>query len=211
MGGASWYGYDTRLLVQKTRYQAIRLDITLSDKISRYSTPPSRFQSQAVTLACDPMPRIQWRAWDSPDSCSRSAKWAWGWLESGCHRPILDLCNRRLKERGNIGAHETRLQVHSPEFKVGSVAPRPRAGPMPILLSANRNLENINLGITSQDPRLGIRNALSGAQHFLLHRKLAFFEAHLLRSLQEKWSHHFLKAVYTGALYPVHTPCVILC
>jgi len=149
MGNASWYGHVTRLLVLKSRYQSIRLRL-------RVSNPKG-------ILACDPIPRIKSPAWDSPNSCSRSAKWAWDWLRSRCHRPNLDLRNGRLKERGNIGAQETRLQLQSPEFKVASVAPRPPAGPTPILLSANtnRNSENSNPGITSQDGRWDPKRAFS--------------------------------------------------
>ena len=40
-------------------------------------------------LACDPMPRIQSPAWDSPNSCSRSANWAWDRPGGGWNRPGL--------------------------------------------------------------------------------------------------------------------------
>jgi len=58
--------------------------------------------------------------------------------------------NERLKERASVGAHETRVQAQSPEFMDESVAAAPRpAGPMPILLSANRNVSNPRLEIKS--------------------------------------------------------------
>jgi len=88
-------------------------------------------------------------AWDSPNSSSCSAKWAWDRPEGECHRPVLDLRDRRLKERANSGAHKTLVQAQSPEFKDGSVAPRPPAGPMPILMSAYWNLENPRPGLKS--------------------------------------------------------------
>ena len=60
-----------------------------------------------------------------------------------------------------ICAHETCVQVQSTALKDVSAAPRPPAGPMSILLSANRNLDNPNpgfFGLRSQYkiPGLGI-------------------------------------------------------
>jgi len=66
---------------------------------------------------------------------------------------MIECRNGGFKERANIGAHETRVHVQSAALKDGSVALRPPAGSMPILLSANWNLENPRpgcLGIGSQ-------------------------------------------------------------
>jgi len=52
-------------------------------------------------------------------------------------------------ERANVGADETRVQVQSAALMDGSVAPHPAASPMPILLSANWNLENLSSGLKS--------------------------------------------------------------
>jgi len=41
----------------------------------------ARFESQV--FACDPTPGIRFPAWDSPNSCSRSAKWEWDRPEGG--------------------------------------------------------------------------------------------------------------------------------
>ena len=62
-------------------------------------------------LACDAKPRKENPDWDSPNFCSRSAKWVWD-------RPVC-----------------------------GTLPSSP--GPVPILLSANRNLENPKPGIES--------------------------------------------------------------
>jgi len=74
-------------------------------------------------------------AWDSPNSSLRSAKWVWDRPEGGCHRPFLEFRNRRLKERDPCASTGCGIQG----MVYGS---RPPAGPMPILLSTNRNLDN---------------------------------------------------------------------
>ena len=78
---------------------------------------------------------FQFAAWNSPNSFSRSANSAWDRPEGGCHRPFLEFRNRRLKERDPCASAGCRIQG----ILYGS---RPPAGPMPILLSTNRNFDN---------------------------------------------------------------------
>jgi len=104
-------------------------------------------------LAWGPMPRISIPAWDSANSCSRSAKWTWDRLEGGCHRPFLEFRNLCL----HTGLVRTEIDIGSlREPPVGSricgaqglvYGSRPPGGPMPVLLNANRNLENPRPGI----------------------------------------------------------------
>ena len=90
---------------------------TCFDKATHVSNP------MLWIVVCDPMPRISTPAWDSPNSCSCSAKWAWDHLGCVCHTPLLQCWNRGFKEQANVGAHETCVQVHSMTLKDGSVAP----------------------------------------------------------------------------------------
>ena len=60
-----------------------------------------------------------------------TAKWAWGGREDGCHRQDLKSRNRRLRERADIGALETRGQAQFTGFKVLSVAALPVAAAAP--------------------------------------------------------------------------------
>jgi len=49
--------------------------------------------------------------------CLCSAKWALGRPSGGWHTPFLECRNGRFKDRANIGAHGTRMQVQSPALK----------------------------------------------------------------------------------------------
>ena len=67
-----------------------------------------------------------------------TAKWAWGGREDGCHRQDLKSRNRRLRERADIGALETRGQAQFTGFKVLSVAALPVAAAAPPRPSESR-------------------------------------------------------------------------
>ena len=67
-----------------------------------------------------------------------TAKWAWGGREDGCHRQDLESRNRRLRERADISALETRGQAQFTGFKVLSVAALPVAAAAPPRPSESR-------------------------------------------------------------------------
>jgi len=70
-------------------------------------------------------------------------------VEGGCHRPIFDVWNGRRKEQGNWRAPDpSTTTVCAIQGWVSITLP---SGPMPILLSANRNQAGIEiLGMASQ-------------------------------------------------------------
>ena len=67
-----------------------------------------------------------------------TAKWAWGGREDGCHRQDLKSRNRRLRERADISALETRGQAQFTEFNVLSVAALPVVAAAPPRPSESR-------------------------------------------------------------------------
>ena len=70
-------------------------------------------------------------------------------VEGGCHRPIFDVWNGRRKERGNWRAPDPSTTTAC--AIQGWVSITLPSGPMPILLSANRNQAGIEiLGMASQ-------------------------------------------------------------
>jgi len=97
--------------------------------------------------------------------CLCSAKWALGRPSGGWHTPFLECRNGSFKDRANIGAHGTRMQVQSPALKEWCETAAAQTIPCPFCWAQTEthtghfNFKNPWYEITKM-PGMKIRNAL---------------------------------------------------